>query len=139
EYQRCRTALKEALDVEPSHDTNALLAEIRSQPVRRDAGRIDKKAEYGSSSPTTREDRSRSRRLRVGVLPFQVLSPAVERNLAFSLSQEIAAALARFRWFDVIAPSGAADAEDWPDRNKRGEPNAKEEIDYVVDGDLRKR
>ncbi|MBV8825300.1 MAG: hypothetical protein JO084_07990 [Bradyrhizobiaceae bacterium] len=43
-------------------------------------------------------------RLRVGVLPFLSHSSRREQNLAFSLSQEIAAALARFRWFDVIAP-----------------------------------
>jgi TolB-like protein len=43
-------------------------------------------------------------RLRVGVLPFLAHTSQREENLAFSLSQEIAAALARFRWFDVIAP-----------------------------------
>jgi DNA-binding SARP family transcriptional activator/TolB-like protein/Tfp pilus assembly protein PilF len=43
-------------------------------------------------------------RLRVGVLPFLSHTSKREQNLAFSLSQEIAAALARFRWFDVIAP-----------------------------------
>jgi len=43
-------------------------------------------------------------RLRVGVLPFLAHGSDREENLAFSLSQEIAAALARFRWFDVIAP-----------------------------------
>src|SRR5262249_43347206 len=44
-------------------------------------------------------------RLRVGVLPFLAHgSERREGDLAFSLSQEIAAGLARFRWFDVIAP-----------------------------------
>lgn len=43
-------------------------------------------------------------RLRIGVLPFLSHSSKKEESLAFSLSQEIAAALARFRWFDVIAP-----------------------------------
>ena len=43
-------------------------------------------------------------RLRVGVLPFLSHSSKKEESLAFSLGQEIAAALARFRWFDVIAP-----------------------------------
>jgi TolB-like protein/Tfp pilus assembly protein PilF len=46
-----------------------------------------------------------SDRLRVGVLPFLAPSSRREENLALSLSQEIAAALARFRWFDVIAPT----------------------------------
>jgi TolB-like protein/cytochrome c-type biogenesis protein CcmH/NrfG len=44
-------------------------------------------------------------RLRVGVLPFLAPTSRREENLALSLSQEIAAALARFRWFDVIAPT----------------------------------
>jgi TolB-like protein/Tfp pilus assembly protein PilF len=41
-------------------------------------------------------------RLRIGLIPFQATK---EENgqLAFSLSQEIASALARFRWFDVVA------------------------------------
>src|SRR5262249_6161298 len=43
-------------------------------------------------------------RLRVGVLPFLSHSSKKEEGLAFSLGQEIAAALSRFRWFDVIAP-----------------------------------
>jgi len=43
-------------------------------------------------------------RLRVGVLPFLADHSTNKENLAFSLSQEIAAGLGRFRWFDVIAP-----------------------------------
>src|SRR5262249_22589146 len=47
-------------------------------------------------------------RLRVAVLPFDGKGEgkSAERgeNLAFSLSHDIAAALARFRWFDVVTP-----------------------------------
>ena len=38
---------------------------------------------------------------------FSPADAAGGERLAFSLSQEIASALARFRWFDVIAPDGA--------------------------------
>jgi tetratricopeptide (TPR) repeat protein len=40
--------------------------------------------------------------LRIGVIPFQVTGEE-NTQLAFSLSQEIASALARFRWFDVVS------------------------------------
>jgi TolB-like protein len=47
-------------------------------------------------------------RLRVAVIPFEGKGEGkgAERGegLAFSLSHDIAAALARFRWFDVVAP-----------------------------------
>jgi DNA-binding SARP family transcriptional activator/TolB-like protein len=42
-------------------------------------------------------------RLRVGVLPLVANSSESEEDLAVSLSQQVTAALARFRWFDVIA------------------------------------
>ena len=135
EYQRCRAALKEALDVEPSQETQALYAEIRSQQVRRvverDAGRKSEFAEIH-----LREHAVVRSRLRVGVLLFQVSSPAVDRSLAFSLSQEIAAALARFRWFDVIAPSVSGERHDASEPG-RVAPFPRE-VDYIVDGNLRK-
>jgi len=72
-------------------------------------------------------------RLRVAVLPFEGTGggKGIERaqDLAFSLSHDIATALARFRWFDVVAPvSGAVvhfTSEDVLRRNS---------FDYVVDG-----
>lgn len=74
-------------------------------------------------------------RLRVAVLPFEGNGggKGVERaqDLAFSLSHDIATALARFRWFDVVAPvSGPLvhfTSEDVLRRNS---------LDYVVDGSV---
>jgi DNA-binding SARP family transcriptional activator/TolB-like protein/Tfp pilus assembly protein PilF len=61
--------------------------------------------EFVSDQPALASASAQTRdRLRVGVLPFLAHTSQREENLAFSLSQEIAAALARFRWFDVIAP-----------------------------------
>jgi len=74
-------------------------------------------------------------RLRVGVLPFLAHgSERREGDLAFSLSQEIAAGLARFRWFDVIAPIALQPAPsirfiDEHQLRARG-------LDYAVDGSI---
>jgi adenylate cyclase len=63
--------------------------------------------------------------LRVMVQPFQALVPRVE-TLATLLSQEIAAALARFRWFDVIAPAVY----------REGSLLSQNQAEYVVEGHL---
>src|SRR5262249_23105613 len=59
------------------------------------------------------------------------------QNLAFSLSHDIAAALARFRWFDVVTPIAFTSrplvsftSEDLLQRNQ---------LDYAVDGMVMKR
>jgi DNA-binding SARP family transcriptional activator/TolB-like protein len=73
-------------------------------------------------------------RLRVGVLPFLAHSSEKEENLAFSLSQEVATALARFRWFDVIAPISLRPT---PTARFVDEHQLRRmELDYVVDGTL---
>jgi len=70
-------------------------------------------------------------RLRVAVLPFEGKGTEREETLASSLSHEIAAALARFRWFDVISP---------PPRLCRplvkftSEDLLRKQLDYAVDG-----
>jgi DNA-binding SARP family transcriptional activator/TolB-like protein len=74
----------------------------------------------------------RRERLRVGVLPFLANSSEKEESLAFSLSQEIAASLARFRWFDVIAPISLRPT---PSRRFVDEHQLRRmDLDFVVDG-----
>src|SRR5262249_35148558 len=75
-------------------------------------------------------------RLRVAVLPFQEEAEArgAERGeeLGFSLSHDIAAGLARFRWFDVVAPVSFVYR---PLVNYTGEQLLqRKELDYAVDG-----
>ena len=71
-------------------------------------------------------------RLRVGVLPFLAHTSRREEDLAFSLSQEIAAALARFRWFDVIAPISL---QPTPSTRFADERHLRRmDLDYAVDG-----
>ncbi|HML12141.1 MAG TPA: hypothetical protein VK456_02470, partial [Xanthobacteraceae bacterium] len=83
EYARRRAQWRTALHPEPGEDS----------------ANNDPTAELPAPASAQTRDR-----LRVGVLPFLAPTSKREENLAFSLSQEIAAALSRFRWFDVIAP-----------------------------------
>jgi DNA-binding SARP family transcriptional activator len=135
EYARCRKALRRALDVEPSPETKALYEAIRAFSLRED---MDKVGNAGALAAPLGVKARRAvparTRLRVGVLPFLAHHSSIEDSLAFSLSQEIAAALARFRWFDVIAPvslvrepSAGLMSEDALQRKG---------LDYVVEGAL---
>ena len=134
EFARCRDALKLTLDVEPSPETCALYEAIRSFAVRDEREQTPalpapsrKRAKAAAPAPNRN-------RLRVGVLPFLAARSPRDEGMALSMSQEIAAALARFRWFDVIAPvalkrrDGASSLSDDVLR-----PN---ELDFVLDGAL---
>jgi TolB-like protein len=75
-------------------------------------------------------------RLRVAVLPFQGTGEGKGahrgQGLALSLSHDIAGGLARFRWFDVVAPLSFVYR---PLVNYTGEDLLqRKELDYAVDG-----
>jgi DNA-binding SARP family transcriptional activator len=123
EYARCRHALHTILDVEPSQETRALCRAIRSFAGRECGLTAD-------SEPVP----SKASRLRVGVLPFLSMCSKKAETLAFSLSQEVAAGLARFRWFDVIAPISLMHRPSKTDLNEQ--LLKRKELDYVVDGAL---
>ena len=131
EYERCRMALKMALDVEPSRETKAFFQAIRtfSGGDDRDENRPPALPEQ---TPSLALRRSSATRLRVGVLPFLATRSPREEGLAFSLSQEIAAALARFRWFDVIAPVSLSRKP--PETVFTEEMLKRKHLDYVLDG-----
>ena len=102
EFERCRMAMQSRLEVEPAAETRALYEKLRSAPTR-------PKLDGGHGTQAHREPRASitvsapmASRLRIGVIPFQAANEETGQ-LAFSLSQEIASALARFRWFDVVA------------------------------------
>jgi DNA-binding SARP family transcriptional activator/TolB-like protein/Tfp pilus assembly protein PilF len=134
EYERCRKALRKALDVEPSPETRALADAIRTfsggmghhKPASSSTPPLDE----GSKVPPAPVHR---RRLRVGVLQFLATRTRDDQNLALSLSQEIAAGLARFRWFDVIAPGSLVRR---PSAHLSEDLLKRKELDYVVDGAL---
>ncbi len=134
EYERCRKALRKALDVEPSPETRALAEAIRTfsggvghhKPASSSTPPLDE----GSKVPSAPAHR---RRLRLGVLQFLATGTRDDQNLALSLSQEIAAGLARFRWFDVIAPGSLVRR---PSAHLSEDLLKRKELDYVVDGAL---
>ena len=131
EYERCRDALKAALDVEPSTETRALYQALRtfSGPSIPDSP-----APTALQPPAQRETLQglppACSRLRVGVLPLEAASRRNE-GLAFSLSQEIATALARFRWFDVITPVALLGR---PSASTSQRMLKRKQLHYVVDG-----
>jgi adenylate cyclase len=69
-------------------------------------------------------------RLRVGVLPFREIDCQNEKGLGLSLSHEIAAGLARFRWFDVISPTALRRGRSTDEQHEYAK------LDYVVDGSI---
>jgi DNA-binding SARP family transcriptional activator len=103
EYERCREALMTALRVKPAIESERLYQSLRARPPRKSASRASPDLKrYG---PDIQRALTGRQRLRVGVLPFDANDSQNERDLAFSLSHDIASALARFRWFDVITPA----------------------------------
>ena len=133
EYKRLRGALKRALDVEPSAETHVLYEAIRvyAGEGEHEPAEAAQPREQPSRSELPAPQRGHRR---VGVMPFLAIAPAVDDNLAFSIAQEVAAALARFRWFDVVAPNalmrGVAPTF-LSDVELR-----RQNLDYVVDGSV---
>jgi len=102
EFERCRMAMRSRLEVEPSAESRALYERLRSATARQriEPGQISQN--HIEAPPGAAASAHTASRLRIGVIPFQTTSDQ-NAQLAFSLSQEIASALARFRWFDVVA------------------------------------
>jgi TolB-like protein len=71
-------------------------------------------------------------RLRVAVLPFEGKGAERGEDLAVSLSYDIAAALGRFRWFDVVTPISFVSRA--PRNLNNGAFLEREDLDYAVDG-----
>ena len=132
EFARCREALKAALDVEPSLETVALYEAIRmfSGPDK-DEPALPPPAPR-KKNPKAKAPEPNRNRLRVAVLPFLATGPLGNDSLALSLSQEIGAGLARFRWFDVISPMALMNRPPLAVISEESlRPN---ELDYVIDG-----
>jgi tetratricopeptide (TPR) repeat protein len=91
-----------------------------------------------SPAPGAREPLPARNRLRVAVLPFAANGQGrgTERweDLAFSVSHHIGAALARFRWFDVVTPGSFNSG---PPVNFAGADFLhRSDLDYAVDGSI---
>ncbi len=146
----CRGQLLEGLHVESASFDSWLTRERDcfdrktrglSRPQTTPGRSEDDGCELRSPSPAAGEPWPARNRLRVAVLPFETIGQGrgTERweGLAFSLSHDIAAALARFRWFDVVAPvsfnSGALANFTGADFVHR------KDLDYALDGRVGRR
>ncbi|WP_161495041.1 BTAD domain-containing putative transcriptional regulator [Caulobacter sp. BP25] len=126
EYQRCRRALKDGLDVQPSEATDRLYRAARAQQEQNVSPAIAEAPTAPAALP--------GGRLRVGILPFVATAPLLDSTLCWSLSLDMAAALARFRWFDVITPMGIATLG----VDQTGQARALDTlaVDYAIQGTL---
>lgn len=136
EYERCRDALMKAFHVKPSIESEQLYQTLRTHLRRKAPGANRRPAHLERNYSNFHSPVPSRHRLRVGVLPFDTHDSENERDLAFSLSHEIASALARFRWFDVITPV-----------SMRSRPVAtllskdavqQQQLDYAIDGVIKK-
>jgi len=132
EFERCREALMQSFRVKPALESERLYETICA---------LHPAAKRVSGAPVTPpRDQSRTNahamlqernRLRVGVLALHAADAKHERCLALSLSHEIAAGLARYRWFDVIAPASLRRS-----LSTDGSQHEYGNLDYVVDGSI---
>jgi DNA-binding SARP family transcriptional activator len=104
EYERCRQALMKAFHVKPSVESERLYDTIRARSARTRKPRAPTAVRFHPAATNFHAPVPERSRLRVGVLSFDSNGPENDQDLALSLSHEVATALARFRWFDVISP-----------------------------------
>jgi DNA-binding SARP family transcriptional activator len=126
EYERCRETLWEAARIKPLSETEQLYQRIRAQAARA----TDAPTGLHRTATDIHRPTPSRHRLRVGVLAFHEIDCKNEKGLRLSLSHEIAAGLARFRWFDVISPTSLR-RERWTD-----EQHEYVKLDCVVDGTI---
>src|SRR6185503_8280362 len=122
-----------ALNAEPSPETRALYEAIRMFGSN-EAGQPAEPSRQAERNRRPEAPAQKRGHRRVGVIPFVPIPAAIGDNLAFSIAQEVAAALARFRWFDVVAPTALmrglaptflSDVE-----------LRRQDLDYVIDGSV---
>lgn len=136
EYEQFHEALWAAAHVKPWMETERLYESVRAQ-VPQTSGWS---AAFGSTAPYSppadipTTPLPGRHRLRVGVVSFRETGRNNERGLGLSLSHEIAAGLARFRWFDVITPASLGRS-----LSTGGDQHEYANLDYVLDGSLSAR
>jgi len=126
EFERYREALVTTFNVKPALESERLYQKIRAQVPGKGA----------SGAPVSTHGQSQAKapersRLRVGVSPFRGIDRSNEKSLSLSLSHEIAAGLARYRWFDVITPTSLRRG-----LSTSGDQHEYANLDYVLDGSV---
>lgn len=106
-FQDCARILAERLSTQPSAETRALMEAIRREqpeaPAEAPAG--DPAPARPVAEPTAPASRPPARGARLGVAPLRALGGAeADAHLSLGLAEEIATALARFRWIPLVAP-----------------------------------
>jgi DNA-binding SARP family transcriptional activator/TolB-like protein/Tfp pilus assembly protein PilF len=128
EFERHREALMKAFHVEPATESARLYETLRANLPRKTGSRAPLTPTGDQSQRNIHAVLPERNRLRIGVLPFHADDCKNERSLAVSLSHEIASALARFRWFDVITPASL--------RRSASRQHEYAKLDYMVDGSI---
>jgi DNA-binding SARP family transcriptional activator/TolB-like protein len=130
EYERCKQTLWDAVRIKPLRETERIYQSLRAQgpqtsmqPAAHAPPVLHPAANNHRAAPSRH-------RLRVCVLGFREVDCKHEKGLGLSLSHEIAAGLARFRWFDVIGPTSAR-----RDRST-DEQHEYAKLDYVLEGTI---
>jgi len=135
EFKRLQDALQFALDVAPSPETRALYEAIRMFSGQEGRALTPYEPAVPKDKIAKLEPQPRPRtNLRIGVMPFLAMRPAHDENLGFSLAQEVAAALARFRWFEVVAPVALMRGPSPTFMNE--DILRRHDLDYVIDGSV---
>jgi DNA-binding SARP family transcriptional activator len=131
EYDRYREALSVADRMQPLRETEQLYQRIRTQVALTSiASAAHVSIDHRRIAADLRRPLPGRHRLRVGVLSFREIDCNNEKGLGLSLSHEIAAGLARFRWFDVIGPASLR-----RDRTTEGQ-HEYAKLDYLLDGTI---
>jgi DNA-binding SARP family transcriptional activator/tetratricopeptide (TPR) repeat protein len=128
EYERCQEALWKAGRIKPLGETEQLCQGIRMQAPQKSVPATPR----ADPHPVLVEIRTPApsrHRLRIGVLSFREIDCKNEKDLGRSVSHEIAAGLARFRWFDVIPRRLSTSFVD-------DQQHEYANLDYVVDGSI---
>lgn len=133
EYDRLAAALKTSLDIAPSASTRAIRDSVRI--VMADSTGTPGQLPIENFSPAaakTLPASSAGARLRLGVLPFSCLEARVAPYLPTVIANEVAGALTRFRWFDVVAPGALPSANEGETAPRRALHDA--DAHYSLDG-----
>ncbi len=130
EYERCREALMKTLHVKPSAESERLHDTIRARSRRKGEPAAPAGPTQSALPDRTIDAAAPERsRLRVGVLSFDASDCENDQNPA--------AALARFRWFDVISP--VATMQRPLASLLSNDVFQRQQLDYAVDGTITKQ
>ena len=120
-YQRCVAELADRAKMAPSLATRAL---------------IESSAEVAASPRMPPQQPLRTRGARLGVRPFRRIDGTVNDPLSLGLAEEITTALARFRWFFLIASPSLARLEGEPAKDRPGWSDLA--LDFLLDGTIQR-